>query len=1118
MSFFFGGGGTKVKPQYTGIQLQTASSTLALTIAWGCNRFAPNLFWYDDFKAIKHKQKAGKGGGSVESYTYSASCAMALCEGTISGIGRYWKDQSVSDFSSGGFSLFTGTMPQAPWGYWTSKHPSVARGYPGVAYIAIANYDLGGSAALPNHSFEVKSRAFSTSKDGSNDADPAIIFDEFLTHPAFGVGMPSENIGYDTLNSTAHATTTGDSTFQTYCAAMGFGLSPVLSDPTAASDIFDKWLKMTNTAVVWTGYKLNFIPYDLSDVDGNGYKYRPVTATIYTLTDDDFLSDKDDPVKVTRKDPADANNALKLTFSNAANEYNDAPVEYKDQGLIDTFGLRQGSTFEAKEITRIEMATKVVAMLGQRDAYVRNTYSFELGPEYCLIEPMDLLELIDAKIGTVVVQVSHVEEEDGGNFKIDAEEVKVEVSSSGGFSPPVITPGGQNQAASPGSVNTPIIFDAPPDMSNGIPQVWAAVSGGNGTTANPYWGGCNVYVSRDGATYQAIGVVDTPARMGKTTSILSSFSGSNPQAATVGVDLSMSGGELMSVTPSEAAANATLSILGGEFISFEDADLTATNKYDLSTLYRGLYRTAAGAHASGVPFARLDEAIFKYQLPEDYVGVPLTFKFQSFNIWGKEIQPLEDCVEYDYTPSGLGFQIAAPSSTSLAFTARTQSDGTNIIEATVTVGASAGPYLDHYDVQIATGPGYTNWVDLPSINSSSTKTTLQPALASTDYKARARAVSSAVGGQPSSWVESAVVNSGSLGGTAPAAPTSLVASGLTLANKLTWDAGSGGGTPSGFKIYAIHGATGNFVDATLIGQVSGITSFTHTGLDADDTWRYWVTAYNPAGASSPAGPSNATTNEGGGGGSLEVEREGLTIVAAATVLNFTGDGVSVTESPEGTAVINIDGGGSGGSSRAVPTVVQMATLRNDGTLALPSAPTPGNLLVFVSGGYWGGYAGSLYNYQPGTFSRVGWTTSDSNNGTMCSQHIYQEGEPYSWSLSASDNQFCAVYEFQDAASAIMHMGTYAQTPSTAPIGMVDVGHPIFDNAVRLVVLENDNDSTFAVGSAAGLTVDFLVNDGGNHRGAIVRLDPEEFIDGRVTFTCSYQTAVFGVYYVVGKKE
>jgi hypothetical protein len=47
-------------------------------------------------------------------------------------------------------------------------------------------------------------------------------------------------------------------------------------------------------------------------------------------------------------------------------------------------------------------------------------------------------------------------------------------------------------------------------------------------TADPNWGGCYVWLSTDNVTYQQVGQIDTPARMGKLTGSLASYGGANP--------------------------------------------------------------------------------------------------------------------------------------------------------------------------------------------------------------------------------------------------------------------------------------------------------------------------------------------------------------------------------------------------------------------------------------------------------------------------------------------------------------------------------------------------------------------------------------------------------------
>lgn len=658
MSFFFGKK-NKVKPEFTGLQTQTSASTLPVPLVWGETRVAPNIIWQGEFQSHKHDQKTGKGGGSSDTYTYSASFQLGLCEGPIHGVTTVWKDQSkFTSYADPklGFSLFTGTYPQAPWGHLTG---AFAIGYPGTAHLDVADYDLGSSNTLSQHSFCVQALLWSTGVGATIiDADPSQIIDQFLVTLRYSVGFPASSMDYNTLYSGPNATTTGDSAMQTYCRAMGFGMSPNLDSQESASDILDRWTKLMNTALVWTGYSLQFIPYGDATITANGVTYLPPTAVQFAITDNDFDGDNSqDPVLMDRVDPQDAKNVFKITIKNRANDYNNLPVEWRDQALIDTYGEKPDSAFNAMEICDSAMATKIVALMAQRQAYIRNTFKVTVPVRHCRILPMDVGTIQDAVWGTVAVRCTKVEETDTDEYQLELEEFPATTGSSDGFSTPVTSNTPVNTAVAAGPINPPIIFE-PPSTLSAVAQVWAAISGGNGTTADLNWGGAYVWVSADaGATYQQIGTQDTASRMGKTTTTLAVYGGVNPDTVnSVGVDLTESTGSLLSVTAPEAANNATLSYLGGEFISYEIATLTSAYHYMLGTeLFRGLYGTTPGSHASGVDFARLDGNIFKYNLPAAYIGVPLLFKFQSFNIFGSGVQDLATCTAYPFTPSGTGY-------------------------------------------------------------------------------------------------------------------------------------------------------------------------------------------------------------------------------------------------------------------------------------------------------------------------------------------------------------------------------------------------------------------------------------------------------------------------------
>ncbi len=244
----------------------------------------------------------------------------------------------------------------------------------------------------------------------------------------------------------------------------------------------------------------------------------------------------------------------------------------------------------------------------------------------------------------------------------------------------------------PASVNTPVIFEPPASLAGATPQIWIALSGGSSGTADPNWGGANVWASLDGTSYVAIGQVSAPARQGVLTAGLPAYSNVNPDVAdTLSVNLAESGGTLASTTAAAAAQAVTLMIVDEEFMAYETATLTGPNAYQLTGLYRGLYGSGAVAHAAGARVARLDGAIFKYALPNSYIGRPLYLKFQSFNIFGGGLQDLSDCAAYSFSPSGGGSAdpIAAQLASGLPTDLGQASEAVAIADDFGTVGAGA---------------------------------------------------------------------------------------------------------------------------------------------------------------------------------------------------------------------------------------------------------------------------------------------------------------------------------------------------------------------------------------------------------------------------------------------
>ena len=123
---------------------------------------------------------------------------------------------------------------------------------------------------------------------------------------------------------------------------------------------------------------------------------------------------------------------------------------------------------------------------------------------------------------------------------------------------------------------------------------------------------------------------------------------------TLAVNLTESGGTLSGTTQAAAQHGGTLSLVDGEFLGYEVATLTTVSNYNLTGLARGLGGSSPTAHSTGAPFARLDGAVGRFDLPANLAGKMLFFKFQSFNTLGGGLQDLSTCTVYTYATTGSG--------------------------------------------------------------------------------------------------------------------------------------------------------------------------------------------------------------------------------------------------------------------------------------------------------------------------------------------------------------------------------------------------------------------------------------------------------------------------------
>jgi hypothetical protein len=394
-----------VSQQLQGVQLQSAAPAIAIPISYGQARLAGNLIHYKDLV-----------GGTVENLLISLTHAvivMGICEGPIADIIHVWYDkQSRTVTGAGGLTVFLGTLSQAAWSFLTANFPSEAVPYELTAYVASSIWPLKEGASLPNFNWEVRG-FLQWNYPTIPDSNPKDVVTDFLTDPNHGALFPSAQLG----NLTA---------FRDYCTAAGIFLSPVYTAQQSAAQHMMELLALANSAFVWSDGLLKIVPYGDTAITGNGVTYTPNVTPVYNLTDDDFMvaSPGDDPVRVTRKPQADSYNHIQLQFENRAKDYNIDIAEYKDQTSIELTQLRTAPVMNAPQIKDAQVARNVVQLAGQRQVYIRNTYEFELGLKYVLLEPMDLVTLTDANLGLnqTPARLIKIEEQSDGTFLCTAEE------------------------------------------------------------------------------------------------------------------------------------------------------------------------------------------------------------------------------------------------------------------------------------------------------------------------------------------------------------------------------------------------------------------------------------------------------------------------------------------------------------------------------------------------------------------------------------------------------------------------------------------------------------------------------------------------------------------------
>ena len=165
-----------IGPRLSDLTVMSSADGAGLPIIYGTVRVAGNVIWSTGLEEVVSKSDSGGGsgggGGSSTSYSYKTDVAVAICEGTMTGIRKIWADSKlvydISGTAKTGSLLASIEQAAAVRVYPGTETQEVdpliesiegvdsTPAYKGISYIVIEDLQLADFGnRLPNLSFEV---------------------------------------------------------------------------------------------------------------------------------------------------------------------------------------------------------------------------------------------------------------------------------------------------------------------------------------------------------------------------------------------------------------------------------------------------------------------------------------------------------------------------------------------------------------------------------------------------------------------------------------------------------------------------------------------------------------------------------------------------------------------------------------------------------------------------------------------------------------------------------------------------------------------------------------------------------------------------------------------------
>lgn len=580
-----------------GMQVQNSAYGQPMAQLFPPWRLAGNIIWMGIKQERRSRNRGGGKGGGPQNVTvtktYNVDLAIALCDtqhtGPMGGIRRAWADgtliyeEGVGAFPSNWtFYPGTDTQPGDPQIGFFPATPTTIPAFIYTCYIVMNNYDMGAFPRVPNFTFEVYG------EDGSNEGVPLPTVVEKLCVAA---GIPADNL--DLTNVPDLRTRLGMLAIQP--------VRQVLEQLTTAYRFYmqESGAKLVARRV-GSGDVLARVPE--GDLDASEQAQTTPTGLLITR-------------ERTRVLPTQ----LSISYISPERSYQ-SNTQQATIGTIETVETARSLT---SSLGLSDADAKALAQESLDRVWIERTgYVFTTGRQWAWLEPGDRVE-VESRGYVHTVMLSDVEYGRPGLVVCKGRADSAPVLFVEGSAP--ATGISTDQILVYLSQTLVRFLDLPAlDSNDQAPRLHVVY----GYPEDTGWPGATLHRAADGGDTYDLVHIGTLEAIGGTalTALPDAPAYLTDTVSTVQVQLSF--GTILPITPAAFQAGGNLAMLGSELIQFREAELIGEATYELRHLWRGRRGTqwATGTHVVGEAFAWIDPAVYRIEQPLSERYVPREWK------------------------------------------------------------------------------------------------------------------------------------------------------------------------------------------------------------------------------------------------------------------------------------------------------------------------------------------------------------------------------------------------------------------------------------------------------------------------------------------------------------